>query len=189
MTTDKTKRVFLAIPVLMDMSILIEKQIHALSEEHADTMRFLNTKDYHITLHFLGDLPLAKVVDMVQWVDPVIQSHAGFALQFEKLQCFPESHPHCWILTVKNSPALYALQASIGDCLSSHQLRIDSKAYFPHVTIAKKNRASAMPEIVLPTIQLPSLPVRRVLIYTSQLTSGTARYSPLDYFHLYCARP
>jgi len=88
----------------------------------------------HVTLHFLGDVAPARVVDLKYVLGRVVSP--GFTLEF--------GHPEVWqhgvaVLRPDNSPtALRALHGRVGLALASIGLAAEDRTYRPHVTLARR---------------------------------------------------
>lgn len=88
----------------------------------------------HVTLHFLGDVAPARVLDLKYVLGRVASQ--GFALHF--------GHGEMWqhgtaVLRPENSPtALRGLHGRIGLALAEIGLPVEDRAYRPHVTLARR---------------------------------------------------
>src|SRR5437868_10616881 len=106
--------------------------------EHAALVK---TDRLHVTLHFLGQLPQQRILDL-KYVLGRITSQA-FALHF--------GHPELWqhgiaVLRPDNSPtALRGLHARIGLALGQIGLTLEDRSYRPHVTLARRAVAAQPP--------------------------------------------
>ena len=94
----------------------------------------------HVTLHFLGAVPSSTVLDLkhvLQIPTPAFDLHFGT----------PEMWQHgTAVVRPESSPtALRALHARIGLALASIGLKVESRPFRPHVTLARKATGAAPP--------------------------------------------
>jgi 2'-5' RNA ligase len=108
----------------------------------------VRTQQLHVTLHFLGNIPRARLPELVQGLGV---GFAPFELELGQAELWrggiavlaPDLAP----------PPLLALHGAIGEALQRLDLPLEARPYRPHVTLARRaGRALA------PTMQCP--PVR-----------------------------
>jgi 2'-5' RNA ligase len=98
----------------------------------------------HLTLHFLGDVPLDQVDALCEALQPVPVE--PLRLEWQRCAVWPggiavlEPAPH---------PALHALHERIAEVLADAGLALQSRLYRPHVTLARR-AAGARPPADLP---------------------------------------
>jgi len=126
----------------------------------------------HLTLHFLGAVPASTVLDLqhvLQIPTPAFDLHFGT--------------PEIWqqgiaVLRPESSPTpLRALHARIGLALASVGLKVESRPWRPHVTLARK-AAGATPPPQPPDIAWPA----RDGFVLVQTLGGGRGYEILDRF-------
>jgi 2'-5' RNA ligase len=106
----------------------------------------VRSEQLHVTLHFLGSVPLPRVPDLAR----------GLAVPFDPFE-LKFGHPELWhggvaVLAPDPVPApLLALHASLGAALERLGVTPEARPYRPHVTLAR--RAGSLVE----TIQGPPL--------------------------------
>lgn len=94
--------------------------------------------DWHLTLHFLGAVPRARIEDL----------HAGLAVPVAPFT-LRLGLPLCWpqglaVLLPDASPPLLRLHEQLGQAVRTLGLRTDARPYRPHVTLAR-HAATAEP--------------------------------------------
>lgn len=101
----------------------------------------------HLTLHFLGDVPADRVPEIAAALPP---PGRAFELRFGTLQAWRGGlvvlHP------LQVPPALAALHATLAERLRGLGLRVEARAFRPHVTLARRATVPA---------PLPAVPLLR----------------------------
>jgi len=94
----------------------------------------------HMTLHFLGNLPTPLVPDLVTGLQVPF---TPFELRFGQAELWPHGVA---VLAPKSAPEpLLDLQASLGAALQGLGLPVETRAFRPHVTLARRAGAAAPP--------------------------------------------
>jgi len=94
----------------------------------------------HVTLHFLGALPSERLPELL----------TGFSVPFEPFQ-LEIGRATLWhggiavLEPLKQPPALLALQRRLSDALVALGLQPETRAYRPHVTMARRAGGAVMP--------------------------------------------
>jgi 2'-5' RNA ligase len=96
----------------------------------------------HITLHFLGAVPRAQMHDLM----PALQQpFAPFDLQLGRVALWPRG-----LLVVEPThaePALVELHAALGVALQRAGRRVETRAFKPHVTLARRAAGARWPAL------------------------------------------
>ena len=88
----------------------------------------------HVTLHFLGDIPAPRVLDLKYVLKPVPAPQ--FALHFSRVDMWPQGIA---VLRPDNSPTtLRGLHARIGLALAGIDIPVEERPWRPHVTLARR---------------------------------------------------
>jgi 2'-5' RNA ligase len=99
----------------------------------------------HLTLHFLGNVPLARVPEIAAALPA---PGPAFELRFGTLQAWRGGLVVLCPLAVP--PALAALHATLGERLRELGLRVEARRFRPHVTLARHAAgASPLPPVPL----------------------------------------
>ncbi|MES2015023.1 MAG: RNA 2',3'-cyclic phosphodiesterase [Pseudomonadota bacterium] len=100
----------------------------------------VRTEQLHLTLHFIGDVEPERVPQLAAALPTAF---TPFELQFGRAVLWPHGVA---VLEPDAIPAsLLALHADIGAVLRSLDLPLDTRAYRPHVTLARRAGAAAPP--------------------------------------------
>lgn len=123
----------------------------------------------HLTLHFLGELDTAQA-DTALRVGEAIRSRA-FVLRMDTLGCWPHNRI-AWMAPSCVPAALAGLVEAQRAALSAAGLRVDVRAYAPHVTLLRGARCGAE----LPASEAFDWPVQEVSLVRSILGAPRPRY-------------
>lgn len=145
----------------------------------------------HLTLRFLGDVP-------VEEVEPMLARLAGvqvvpFILPVETVGTFPPNRPPrvLWIGVGSGHPRLFQLRQRIDDALLAAGLQLDVRTFHPHVTLARctENAAAAVGHWLHARRDLAAPPFRVEAfdVYASDLRPGGAIHTLLRSFPMVTA--
>jgi 2'-5' RNA ligase len=87
----------------------------------------------HVTLHFLGDVPAARLPDLREGLQ---LGWEGCELVLDRGTVWPGGI--AVLEATQVPPALARLHARLGERLRELELRVESRPYRPHVTLARK---------------------------------------------------
>jgi len=108
--------------------------------------KWTHPDDWHVTLHFLGEMPADRVDDVQKALDRAASVIPPFELQLADLGTFgaPRSPSILWIGLPNPPEPLFALHAELGRTLLDHVgFKAEQRPYRPHLTIARKYRGEA----------------------------------------------
>lgn len=96
----------------------------------------------HVTLRFLGDVPLATSEALIERLSTI--HVASFILPIETVGTFPPNRPPrvMWVGTGTH-PRLFQLRQRLDDALLATGLTVDLRTFHPHVTVARCTDQSA----------------------------------------------
>lgn len=128
-------RLFAGLPVPEDVIDRLEPLQTGL-----DGARWRDREHFHITLGFFGDLrePEAEELDATIGDLPASQ----FDVEIEGVGWFGRKEPGLVYATVKRSPALDGLAATVRKAAARLGIEPDAKPFKPHITLAYLNNAA-----------------------------------------------
>jgi RNA 2',3'-cyclic 3'-phosphodiesterase len=97
--------------------------------------RWIDTENFHITLHFIGDVDCHTADELVHALDRVERS--TFQLSLCSVGAFGGRKPHSVFAGVQQSEELSLLQSDIGRMCKRLGLDPDPRKFIPHVTLAR----------------------------------------------------
>jgi 2'-5' RNA ligase len=97
-------------------------------------------KDWHLTLHFLGNIDRDHVADILLGVAVPLQP---CTLVLDQATIWPHGLA---VLTASKVPdSLHAFHAQLAESLRRLDLPVDARPYLPHVTLARRAGAATAP--------------------------------------------
>lgn len=154
-----------------------------------DQVRWVRPGGIHITLKFLGDVPVDRVKEIVLAVKHACEGVSPFSLTFGGLGCFPSvSRPNVvWIGVQGDTRKLTNLQDRIEDSLAILGFPPEKRKYTPHLTLGRVGRHVNRRErgrlgglIQTQSIEtLGEMEAHEVSLMKSVLSPAGARYSRL----------
>jgi 2'-5' RNA ligase len=149
--------------------------------------RWLPEENYHITLNFLGEIPLEKIEVIKTMLVEVSHQHVFFHLKLHGLGAFPEIKEGRVIwMDVQNSMALRALQEDCEARLIELGFSLEIKPYVPHLTFARLRNPRNLKDVLSPLINqhFGEMAVKSIILYESRLGGAFPIYQPLFKFPL-----
>jgi len=105
----------------------------------------VNAASLHLTLHFIGAVPSN---DVPRIADALRVTVASFTLDFGRAELWPRGLAVYSPLEVP--AALSELHAGLADALHRLHLKVEVRAFRPHVTLARKAVGAALPDDATP---------------------------------------
>ena len=182
-------RAFIAIHIPSEGQLLLETTIGRLQADGLAGVRWVRPKGIHLTLKFLGDIPM-------ETVDPVLRALAGavdecvpFRLALEGAGVFPnlQSARVIWAGVGGELGALAALHSGIEEAMAGVGFGRETRPFSPHLTLGRvregtprleratleKALAEASPQVEV------SWEVEAINLMQSTLLQSGARYDVL----------
>ena len=187
-------RVFLAIEISPALRASLQRPLDGLASL-SESIRVNPVERMHLTLHFLGHLPIPQVEDLSSRLVPIVETHHPIRLQARGVGAFPSLRRAqvVWAgITGTDLPRLIALQGDLGGGLHQAGVPVEDRRFRPHLTLARIARPLRAPErrrlqdwsAAWRDLDLGELPVSEVRLMRSQLGAGPSRYSTLATFAL-----
>jgi RNA 2',3'-cyclic 3'-phosphodiesterase len=136
-----TERLFVAVT----LPSAVRESLAALAEP-LPGVTWTNVDQLHVTLRFLGDVP----VDIIEAIIARLRTVqvAPFILPVEGVGTFPANRPPrvLWFGVGSGHPRLFQLRQRLDDALLATGLQLDVRTFHPHVTLARctENAAPAI---------------------------------------------
>lgn len=182
-------RVFLAIDLPDAVRVRLQGPLDDLLPL-ADFLRMNPVERMHLTLHFLGHLPVTDAERLPALLEPVVQRHRSFQVTAKGVGSFPNlaRAQVLWAGIVgAEVPRLMALQSQLGTTLRDAGFTAEDR-FHPHLTLARVRRPLKGAQRKLLTDWqarwkepvLGEVPVKQVRLMRSQLGAGPPRYTTLS---------
>lgn len=146
--------------------------------QFATSGNFVATQNYHITLHFLGEVAESDLMYVQNAMDGIKNMPAPVLslLQFVTLRGSDATASR-----LKNCPALTELHDQLGERLEANSFTVEHRAYRPHITICRKAKFTLPFAEVTKNVDVFNAPfvANKVVLYQSVLSKDGPTYTPL----------
>ena len=186
-------RLFFAIPVDDETrAVLSQTQSDMKRQLRHSRVSWVAPENFHITLHFLGDLseekrghihesrrgcvPLETRVETLRQRFQELAFPAPFDIRLCGADAFPsKKDPKTLLVHAQMHPSLFGVYKRLADLLVSLGHDIDERSFRPHVTLGRvRVRAEALKPECLDTAT--SFTAARVVLYKSHLSPEGSHY-------------
>ncbi len=186
-TTPQQWRLFIALrlPAALRAALTHEQERLQAAGLHAAWVR---PPGMHLTLHFLGDTPVTALERIETACVPAAAGVPPLRLLAEGLRCFPSARrPRVLVTSVQGDvQQLKRLHQRLARRFGRLDVRLDSRPYRPHVTIARFRRPLRGPPLAVLQQALAAPPVAygefvadAIELFRSELRPGGAVYTSL----------
>ena len=189
-------RVFIGLPLSEDIKSAISTQIDSLRAAHAailDDFRWVDPKCYHITLLFIGEVPMGAIQGIKQKL-VTLSLPSAFHSELGSFERFPQKKgpPRVLIVSLKSGGEecrdLYRrIAGAFGES-------VRGRSFTPHITVARskrqrqRNESPCRPDYASIFADAPDfegeLDFTRIVLFESRLSSLGARYAELGSYDL-----
>ena len=186
-----TLRTFLAIEIAERIKEEVMPFAHKL-EDACPEFRFIPPENWHLTLHFLGEVEAEKLEMLKSHMPKTLLKTRPFSVFLEGFGVFPnyEKPRILWIGIGGELPPLLALQTALGQLLQELRFEVEKRTFHPHITIARAKKAvtsarTASLKSGLDGLRFQSrgdMRVSSVALFSSDLAPQGARYCRVSDF-------
>jgi 2'-5' RNA ligase len=133
----ETVRLFTAIDIGEEIRARLDELQRRLKKVHAN-VRWTRPKSIHLTLTFLGDVPIDKIDSVKAAIDLACRGIKCFELQAAGTGTFGRpGHPRVVWAGIAACPPLTSLQQKIAEGLAHAEVDFDPKPFSPHLTFGR----------------------------------------------------
>ena len=182
-------RTFIALDFPLSILDSIEQQTHRLRQTLGEeVVRWVPTHNLHLTLKFLGNVPVSHLEFIKQMLAQVAESTPQFDMQIGGIGSFPNSNrPRVLWVGIHAPATLATLQKAIEDGTSRLGYEKDERSFSPHLTLGRVRQGidAKEPQKIsnaISSIQLGKIGTARVdsvHLYQSDLNSAGSVYTKL----------
>lgn len=185
MTTSPSLRSFLAAPVPQPHLRWVGERQGELEQRWPEA-RWIPVSNQHITLKFLGATPEDRLSDVVSLCERVAARHAAAPVTLTELGVFPSRRGArvLWIGVDDPGGLLFSLAAALDRDLAEIGFGPESRAYSPHLTVARFREPTAVDELPPMPERPPPFRLASFDLWRSHLSPRGARYEALASFQL-----
>lgn len=176
-----THRLFVALRPPRPIREILIAAMHGISGA-----RWQNDEQLHLTLRFIGEVDRHKAEDIAAALGalyaPSVRARIAGVGMFER-----QGRPHMLWAGVEPHDALTALHRKIDQLLARAGVSPETRAFMPHVTLARLNRGSGSVISFLAqgsALASPAFDFAHVTLYESELGHGGSRYHPVARYPL-----
>ncbi|MCX6746335.1 MAG: RNA 2',3'-cyclic phosphodiesterase [Candidatus Parcubacteria bacterium] len=137
-----TKRLFLAINLPLEIKARLADLVLKLQKSNKNKpIKWVGEDNFHLTLHFLGDVPEEKISEINQYLEPIINNFPtlNFSLS-NSISAFPDlNNPKVIFLDMLelNDGQTIKLQKETGQALERLGFEIDTRPFRLHLTLGR----------------------------------------------------
>lgn len=133
-----TERLFIALTLPESVRAVLAR-----TAEPIPGVNWTRPEQLHMTLRFLGDVPVADHEGMLKRLGGVRVE--PFILPVEGVGTFPANRPPrvIWIGAGSGHPRLFQLRQRLDDALIAAGLQLDVRTFHPHVTLGRATEDAA----------------------------------------------
>ncbi len=186
----ETWRLFIALELPTDIRTTLgtlQNQLQRKVPPH--TVRWTKPEGTHLTLKFLGEVPVTQRSTLEQALMQVAADHLPFSLQTGSLGCFPNTaRPRVvWLGLQGNLNALVALRDAVEARIAPLGYPTENRPFSPHLTLGRVQPEAARTDVqhlgnLIATHLAPNLQtwsVSHVTLFRSELRPSGAVYTAL----------
>lgn len=180
----ETARCFIAVDIDPPVRRQLANLQRRLQRAHAD-VKWVQPENIHLTLFFLGNMPIDNIRPLEAALDKNLQGHERFPLNIAGTGSFGKPrHPRVLWAGIDKSPALMELQHKTLAALQEANIAFDEKPFSPHLTLGRVKSPKHAAGLIEALEQeketvFGGLEVSEVLLFKSVLTPAGAEYSVL----------
>lgn len=181
-------RTFIAIAIPPEIKQAISSQTASLQKESGRAVRWVDTKNIHLTLKFLGEISSANLELLTQALRAECTQTAPLTVSVENLGCFPNPRrPRILWIGVVIPPELTRLQRQVEAIAARLGYPPEDKPFSPHLTIGRVREQATAEEILAlrnllertTVARLGTFTVHEVHLYKSDLKPEGPIYTRL----------
>jgi 2'-5' RNA ligase len=177
-----TIRAFVAIHLPLSIRSLLNDTQDELREQiPAKIVRWVPTKNIHLTLKFLGETEVDRLSTISKALDLITIDHSPFNLELSQLGCFPNPrNPRIvWVGIHADTEELMTIQQRIANSLRPLGWKPERRNFHPHLTLGRVKDSRQLVAARLPwgqQITTEKFIVDSITLFESHLHSSGAIY-------------
>lgn len=143
-------RLFIAIELPSEvMSALAEIQTRLKQAVPPRLVKWVDPAGIHLTLKFLGDVPIERRSEMEKALAEAVHDHPVFDLATAGLGCFPNAkRPRVVWVGIQHEKALQALRDAVEAHISPLGYPTEERSFNPHLTLGRVRREAAPSDVI-----------------------------------------
>lgn len=191
-------RLFVACEIPDDVKEAIGETIEGLRKKSGPAVRWIKPEGVHVTLKFLGEVPVKKLPAIKLAIQEAVVGHSPFELEFSNIGTFGgrEGLRIMWVGIAGDVLRLEALVRAVNAALTVVGFEPERRPFRPHLTLGRVRdeigtRQRAEIEVAVGKTEVPGVSWRtsQVSLMRSRLGPGGASYEVLATFPLRVVQP
>jgi 2'-5' RNA ligase len=182
----ETWRVFCAIDLPPDLKQKLANHVSQLRHASDVKASWIRADNVHLTIKFLGDVPVANIEELSHAAAGATQSLSPFRLTAEQCGVFPSHGPPrvLWIGITDSGGKLAQLHAQLEEECAMARFPKDARPFHPHLTIARlrhsKNARTLGAAHRALNFEPVEIAVSELLVIRSELGQAGSKYSVIS---------
>jgi 2'-5' RNA ligase len=150
------------------------------AEPWCDDVRWVPDENLHVTLHFLGELPVERAPAIVDALHAAAASHSPFACSLSRVEAFPSARrARVIVVELSAADALAALARDIGEALTPLGFPPERRRFRPHVTLGRVRRPPLRDVVLEASVEGSPFEAQEMVLFRSELRPEGAHYAPI----------
>ena len=148
-------------------------------QDKRQQIRWLPSRNYHLTLVFLGEVESAILSGLQFALEQKLEAAESVPLTISTITPFPFSRPRICVALVEQTTELLLLQRKVVNCVRKCGITPERRRFVPHVTLGRlKPRAGKTVDFKVRNILLSGV-ADSVTLFQSELTPDGAVHTAL----------
>ena len=137
--TQERIRAFVAIELAPGLRESLAEALDALRQAHLRGLRLVDPEAIHLTLKFLGDVPVPTIPEIASALKRVAEGVPPLTLALDRAGGFPslERPRVLWVGLRGDLPTLQRLQGAVETALADLGFPREPRSFSPHLTLAR----------------------------------------------------
>jgi len=182
-----TYRTFIAIEIPADLRTTVIDYIKQLRDKVPDVSASWSREDnLHLTLKFLGDVPIARIEDVSAAASGAVCASGPFELILAGSGVFPpRGKPSVlWIGIEDLLGALHKVQQRLEEECAARGFTRDARAFHPHLTVARIRKPHGAKDLaaahVTADFAVQTFTAKELVVFRSELLPQGSRHTPIS---------
>lgn len=170
-----TIRVFVALSLSDEVMGALKKRSQSLQDQFSElNIRWVPYENYHITLNFIGNVPITTLGRLETLINEAVVDLKGFEVSLGDATLFPPDNEKKGVLitAVENSDPLKIVQRKLDQKLREAGYEFVDRPYRPHVTLARLRRAKVLEADLEKTGKIIKTPISHIHLYYTEKRDG-----------------
>lgn len=137
-------RLFIAVNINQHSKNLIDNKLELLQQEYNDCFKWVEKKNWHLTLKFIGDVSASEQQKLIQALKEINFNDKNKYIQFNRINAFPnlDAARTIYLAVNRGNKLLKNIHQNLENKLLEFGFKNEQKNFIPHLTLGRnKNQA------------------------------------------------